>query len=71
MVFLLDVLTREWFPTLDCVILTESLLFETARAAARANALDQGLDQVVDLGLVRHVQLLETGLNLRFSILCI
>lgn len=66
MVFLLDVLAREWFPFVNSGIglLTEPLLFETARPAALVHALDQRLDQIADLYLVGHVQLLEASLHL-------
>ena len=66
MVFLLDVLAREWFPFVSSGIglLTEPLLFETARPTALVHALDQRLDQIADLYLVGHVQLLEASLHL-------
>ena len=73
MVFLLDILSRQWFPSFGggIALLTEPLLFETARPTARAHTLDQRLDQIVDLGLVRDIKLLEASLNLRFGILWI
>jgi hypothetical protein len=57
-IFLLNVLSREWlsaFNTKISVILTESLLFETARSASLVHALDKRLDQIIDLGLVGHI----------------
>lgn len=66
-------IAREWFPLVSSgiALLTEPLLFETARPTALVHTLDQRLDQIVDLGLMGHVQLLEASLHLRFTILLI
>ena len=54
-IFLLNVLSREWFSAFNSmigVILTKSLLFETARSTSLVHALYKRLDQIVDLSLV-------------------
>jgi hypothetical protein len=73
MAFLLDIFARQWFPSFDggIALLTEPLLFETARPAARAHTLNQRLNQIADLGLVGDIELLKASLNLRFGILWI
>lgn len=68
----LNILSGQWLPPFGSIVLfADSLLFETARSATGADALNQGLDDVVYLGLVGHVQLLEASLYLGFCVLWI
>ena len=51
------------------ILFTYPLFFETAGSAAASDALDQALDDVVDLGFLRHIELLAASLNLLFAVL--